>query len=235
METREIEKEPAVIAPNGKAETVAEKTPREIHPNTRRVMLIAAVLVVLAALIWGIKYFAYARSHQSTDDARIDASTVSVTSKISERVDSILVDPAQPVPKGQLLIPLDDRDERSRLDQAQAAVNAQRAQAAAAQSNVALTQQTVAAQATEGLGGITAAQSGISGAQANTDVARAGVTTAQAAVRSSSATAVMCQKKNVIAPTSIPKMPTKSKCAQRLCASASRTAPISAKTPSTKA
>lgn len=187
METVETKPTTGTIPANGNGKGTGavqeppkvEKTP---NPNTRRVMMILGALAVLALLVWGVKFFLYARAHQSTDDARIDASTVSVTSKISERVNAILVDTDQQVHKGQVLIQLDDRDERSRLDQAQAAVNAQRAQAAAAQSNVALTQQTVAAQATESLGGITAAQSGISGAQANVDVARAGVTTAQAGV-----------------------------------------------------
>ncbi|MBC5815774.1 MAG: HlyD family secretion protein [Candidatus Eremiobacteraeota bacterium] len=163
-------------------EAVVDKPKREANPNVRRAMIAVGAIAVILLLIWGVKYFLYARSHQTTDDARIDASAVSVTSKIAERVNQIFVDTDQPVHKGQVLIQLDSRDERSRLAQAQAAVNAQRAQAAAAQSNVTLTQQTVAAQATESLGGITSAQSGISGAQANVDVARAGITTAQAGV-----------------------------------------------------
>jgi len=163
-------------------EAVVDKPKREANPNVRRAMIAAGLIGVILLLIWGVKYFLYASSHQTTDDARIDASAVSVTSKISERVNQIFVDTDQAVHKGQVLMQLDGRDERSRLAQAQAAVNAQRAQAAAAQSNVTLTQQTVAAQATESLGGITSAQSGISGAQANVDVARAGVTTAQAGV-----------------------------------------------------
>jgi membrane fusion protein (multidrug efflux system) len=105
-----------------------------------------------------------------------------VTSKISERVAGIYVDTNQEVHKGQLLVALDDRDERSRLQQAQAAVTAQRAQAAAAQSNVALTQQTVAAQAIQGLGGIAQAQSGAANASATAGAAQAAVVAAQAGV-----------------------------------------------------
>jgi len=188
MESAETTKPATTIPANGNGsaapaqEAVVEKSQREANPGVRRAMIAVGAIAVILLLVWGVKYFLYASAHQTTDDARVDASTVSVTSKIGERVERIVVDTDQQVHKGQLLIQLEDRDERSRLAQAQAAVNAQRAQAAAAQSNVTLTQQTVAAQATESLGGITSAQSGISGAQANVDVARAGVTTAQAGV-----------------------------------------------------
>ena len=192
MNTRSQTPEQATVPVNGNgastgvtsaAEAVqTEKTPREVNPNMRRFMLGAGVLVALLIVIWAVRYFAYARTHQTTDDARIDAATVLVTSKIAERVDRIVVDTAQPVRKGQLLVQLDDRDERFRLDQAQAAVDAQRAQAAAAQANVSLTQQTVSAQAQESQGGVAQAQSGISNAQANVGAAQAGVQAAREAV-----------------------------------------------------
>lgn len=187
METASQEQTPATAANgNGSGAAAApapvEKTPREVNPNRRRIMLVVGAVALIAILIWGLKWFAYARTHQSTDDARVDAQTVSVTSKISERVAAVLVETNQEVRKGQLLIQLDDNDERSRMQQAQAAVTAQRAQAAAAQSNVALTQQTVAAQALEGLGGIAQAQSGAANASANASAAQAGVAAAQAAV-----------------------------------------------------
>lgn len=184
METAQEEQKQtaAPVNGNGASHAAAEKPPREANPNMRRFMLAAGAVLVIALLIWGIRWFSYARVHQSTDDARVDAQTVSVTSKISERVAGIYVDTNQEVHKGQLLIQLDDRDERSRLQQAQAAVTAQRAQAAAAQSNVALTQQTVAAQALQGLGGIAQAQSGAANASATAGAAGAAVVAAQAGV-----------------------------------------------------
>ncbi|GAC1654785.1 MAG: HlyD family secretion protein [Vulcanimicrobiaceae bacterium] len=188
------EKQSVTITPNGngagrtgaatvgEAKPVVEKTSRAMNPGTRRLLMIGGALVVLALLVWTVKYFVYASAHQTTDDARVDAATISVSSKISERVSQILVETDQRVHRGQLLVQLDDRDERARLSQAQAAVTAQRAQAAAAQSNVALTQQTVSAQGAESLGGVASAQSGISNAQAQVDVAQAGVATAREAV-----------------------------------------------------
>ena len=192
MESASGEQEQTRATADGSSRTAPQppqKPPREINPALRRIGMLAGAIVVIALLIWGVKYFLYARTHASTDDAKVDASSISVTSKIAERVDRIAVDTDQRVRKGQLLIQLDDRDERSRFEQAQAAVTAQRAQAAAAQANVALTQQTVAAQSLQGLGGITQAQSGITSAQSSAssaqgavEEARAGVVQADAAV-----------------------------------------------------
>ena len=160
METS-TEAPPQRPAPEGARRPAACGTPR-FRPAKRRrppiaVIVIGAILVI-AALIWGVRYLAYASTHQTTDDARVDADTVTVTSKIQERVAQILVDTNQPVHKGQIIVRLDDTDERAAVQQAQAALTAQRANARAAQENVDLTRATVAAQATQGAGGITAAQ-----------------------------------------------------------------------------
>jgi membrane fusion protein (multidrug efflux system) len=101
-------------------------------------VIIIGAIVLIVAIIWGVQYLAYATSHETTDDARVDADTVTITSKISERVAQVLVDTNDRVHKGEILIRLDDRDERTKLDQALAVVRAQRAQAAASQQNVSL-------------------------------------------------------------------------------------------------
>lgn len=154
------------------------------------VVLVIGAVVLIAALIWGVRFLQYATTHESTDDARIDADTVTVTSKISERVDRILVDTNDPVHKGQVLILLDNRDERTKYAQAEAAVAAQRAQARAAQQNVVLTSEQQRAQDTQGQGGVAAAQAQVHNAQATyqsqqqqADADRAAVAGAQAQLR----------------------------------------------------
>ncbi|MBV8726403.1 MAG: HlyD family secretion protein [Candidatus Eremiobacteraeota bacterium] len=187
MDSRSVEEQRRAAPDDGSAQATPEasappatpeKASRSSNPTLRRVGLIVAAIVVIFLLIWGIRYFLYARTHASTDDAKVDASSVLVTSKISERVNRILVDTDQQVRKGQLLIQLDDQDERSKYEQAKASVTAQRAQAAAAQASVALTQETVAAQSLQGIGGITQAQSG----QGEIGAASAAIGEAQAAV-----------------------------------------------------
>lgn len=162
---------------------------------------IVIAIAVIVGLFYGIKYLLYATSHESTDDARVDADTVAVTSKISERVAAVLTDTNQPVKKGQVLIRLDDTDERTRLAVAIANRDAQRAQASAAQSNVALTSATQSAQNEQNSGAIASAQAAIldasasaASAQRQVDVARAAVAQAQAQLRVSRANVPSAQE-----------------------------------------
>jgi membrane fusion protein (multidrug efflux system) len=172
--------------PSAPPPPVEDVTVKERRRPPVLVLAIAAI-VVIAALIFGIRYLAYSTSHQTTDDARVDADTVALTSKIQERVNQILVDTNQPVHKGDVLIRLDDTDERASLQQARAGLDAQRAQARAAEANVALTRAQVAAQATQGAGGVTSAQASIQSAQAQTQAAQRQADASQAAIGQASA------------------------------------------------
>ncbi|BDE06106.1 hemolysin secretion protein D [Vulcanimicrobium alpinum] len=169
-------------APAGGA--AVEATSRRRPPIA---VIVVGAIVLVAALIWGVRYLAYATTHESTDDARVDADTVTVTSKIAERVNRILVDTNQPVRKGQVIARMDDTDERNAVQQAQAALDAQRSQARAAQENVSLTRAQVAAQSQQGSGGITSARSSIVNAQANAASAQQQADAARAAIAQSQA------------------------------------------------
>ncbi|MGB8204606.1 MAG: biotin/lipoyl-binding protein, partial [Candidatus Baltobacteraceae bacterium] len=115
---------------------------RGLSPALRSLLVAAGVIVLLVVLVAGARFLAYATTHETTDDAMIDADEVQLTSKIAERVDRILVDTNQRVHKGQLLIQLQDTDEQTRVAQARAVADAQRAQARAAEETVALTRDT---------------------------------------------------------------------------------------------
>lgn len=150
-------------------------------------LLIVLAVVVIIGLIFGIKYLIYAMGHEGTDDARVDADTVAITSKISERVDQILVDTNQPVSKGQVLVRLDAVDEKTRLAAALANRQAQLAQAHAAQTNVALTTATQSAQNQQNSGAIASAQASILNASATAASAQQQVASAKAAVNQAQA------------------------------------------------
>lgn len=175
---------------HGKAEpATSPEAPAKTKSRRRppRALLIGGSIVAIFALILGIRHLLYASSHQTTDDAKVDADTVTVTSKINEKIDRILVDTNEPVHKGQVIIRLDDRDERAALAQAQAALEAQRAQAVAAQRNVDLTRAQQQAQTTQGTGGIASAQASIANARAQAASARQQAEAAQAAIATSQA------------------------------------------------
>ncbi len=176
METREREAEttqsPASVRPSdGQPDVQIEENGR--RRNLRPVMMVLGVIIAIAVIFWAVRYFAYARAHQTTDDARVDANTVAVTSKINERVDQILVDTDQPVKKGQLLVVLDSASERAAYDQAKA--------------NLQLALENQSAGITQGAGGIAQAQGQVQNAAAEVPVAQAGVAQAQAQVRQAQA------------------------------------------------
>jgi membrane fusion protein (multidrug efflux system) len=158
--------------------TEGRKRPAWLRPA----LIGGGAIVVLLALIFGVRWLVYALAHQTTDDAQVGADTVVVTSKIAERVAGIFTDTNQPVHKGQLLIQLDDRDERTKVEQAQAALNAQNAQVRAAQENVALTQAQQGAQNTQNSGGIAAAQAQIANSEGQYANALQQLSVARAAV-----------------------------------------------------
>jgi membrane fusion protein (multidrug efflux system) len=176
---------PPIVSERG--EEIKPASPRRKPPV---IAIVAGAIVLIAVLIWGVRFLGYATTHETTDDARVDADTVTVTSKISERVNQILTDTNEAVHRGQVLIRLDDRDERTKYAQALAAVAAQQAQANAAQQTVALTAEQQNAQKTQGAGGVHAAQAQIANAQASyrsqqqtADAAHAAVLGAQAQLR----------------------------------------------------
>jgi membrane fusion protein (multidrug efflux system) len=182
METRQAP--PATAAPDGRQGPPPPEAPDAPEKPSRpflRIGLIAGGAIALVfALIFGIRFLSYASTHQTTDDAQIDADQVAITSKISERVDKIVVDTNQEVSKGQLLVELDSRDETQRLAQARAQYDALAAQARAAVANVALTRDTQNAQNQQSSGSIGQAQATIDSSSEQARSAQKQVAAAQA-------------------------------------------------------
>ncbi len=141
--------------------------------NLRPFFIAAGVAIAILIVVFGLRWYSYARVHQSTDDARIDANTVSITSKISERVDKIVLDTDQRTRKGQLLVVLDSASERAALDQARA--------------NLELAMQNRVAGVEQGSGAVNQAQAEVQGAAAQVPLAEAGVSAAQAQVQAAQA------------------------------------------------
>ncbi len=166
---------PAVGAANGPSapQAAVEKERSGPSPAVRRLILIAVIIVAIVAIIAGIRFLAYALTHQTTDDAKIDADQVQITSKISERVDRVVVDTNQYVHRGQLLVLLDDQDETTRYRNAVAALAADQGQARAAQATVGLTHDQQVAQNQQNSGAIAQARAGIDSAGALSQAAQA--------------------------------------------------------------
>lgn len=96
-------------------------TPEEANPARRkRLLTILALIFIVAGVAWGIHWFIYSRSHESTDDAYVAGNLIRVTPRVDGTVVAVLADDTGHVKQGQILVKLDDTDARLALDKAEA-------------------------------------------------------------------------------------------------------------------
>ncbi len=161
METREKEqqhKQDGAATP-----LVTEEPVRQFRKRWAFIGL--GIVVLIVAIVFGVPWLRYMLAHEGTDDAHVDTDIVEITSKIPERIGSILVTTNQHVRRGQLLVVLDDRDELARLQQAKA------------QYDLALGNQRTTEQ--QGRGGVVQARGQAAQAAAQVDVALSQIPGAQ--------------------------------------------------------
>lgn len=87
------------------------------------VILLCAVLLALGCF-YGLRYLVNSHSHESTDDAFIEADIVSLAPKVAGQVINVRVTDNQFVHLGDLLVEIDPRDYQTRVNQRQAALQA---------------------------------------------------------------------------------------------------------------
>jgi biotin carboxyl carrier protein len=109
------------FAPDGdqKSQEKGEKP----QPKKRRLSIkwvLIAVVLLLAAGYFGFRYWQYASTHESADDAYTTNHIHQISSRINGTVQRVLVDDNVRVKAGQVLIELDPRDYEVSLRQAQA-------------------------------------------------------------------------------------------------------------------
>ncbi len=159
--------------------------PRPLYK--RPAFLIGAIIVLLLVAIFGIDYWLYARSHETTDDAFIDGHIIQVSPKASGYVAKLYVTDNQQVKAGDLLAELDARDYEAKVAQAKAALDAGLAQQRQAQSQVTLTRANTSSNVQQAAAGVRLARSGVQGAQANAAAEHTRISQAAAAVSSARA------------------------------------------------
>lgn len=176
----------------------------------RPAFLIGAALILLLAILFGVRYWVYARSHETTDDAFIDGHIIQVSPKVSGNIVKVYVSDNQIVNAGDLLAEIDDRDLQAKVDQAKAALNAGMAQQKQAQTQVTLTRVTARANVRQAAAGLQQARSGVSGARAGaasersrTTQSSAGINTAEANMQQARAQLAAAQAEAVRANTDV--------------------------------
>lgn len=91
-------------------------------PSTRRSIGIAAgVMIALLAGGLGYRWWHYASTHETTDDAYITGDIHPISSQVAGTIEFIPVNDNQEVQQGQLLVELDPKDYQAAVQQAQAA------------------------------------------------------------------------------------------------------------------
>lgn len=106
---------------NGKGTDPGKQENKKPPLLRRPIFWIVLAIAIIVAVAVGIPLWLYERSHESTDDAFIDAHVVSVSPQVAAHVVKLLVDDNQQVAQGQLLVVLDPRDFQDSLDEARAA------------------------------------------------------------------------------------------------------------------
>jgi membrane fusion protein (multidrug efflux system) len=86
----------------------------------RPLMIGAVVLILLAAAVFGARWFLVGRYLETTDDAYLQADSITVSPKIAGYVADVAVGDNQQVTAGQVLVRIDDRDYKAELAQSEA-------------------------------------------------------------------------------------------------------------------
>ncbi len=182
---RVLERPPASPNGNGVVEDSAGSggPARRWYCHPARLALLA--VAILALVIGGDRYYVYAVSHESTDDAFIDGHVVAISAKVASYVSRVHIDDNWHVNKGDLLVELDPRDFEARLAQARANVAAPTARHQAAVINVQVVDTTSSGSLDQAEAGVQAAQRQVDASRSRQEQARAQVVAAEAeAVRS---------------------------------------------------
>jgi len=178
-----LEKEKQSEKMSGAGSPVTE-TPK----NNRKPMLFGILgILLVVAVVMGIRFMTWSSSHASTDDASITADVVNIAPQVSGTVLKVAVSENDHVKKGDVLVQLDPSTYQTALAQAQANLDLALAQAKGASASVQLTEQTSKAQVTQAEGIVHQSNGGIYGSYA--DLAKAKAAVSQAKAQASSAVA----------------------------------------------
>lgn len=160
-----------------------DKLPLEPIPKKKSPLFLVIGAIALGALAMGSwKYWEFASTHVSTENAQIQGHLSPIAAKISANIQQVLVKEGDYVQEGQVLVVMTDQDLPWKLQQAEAGVAIANAQLKAAQDTVQLTSQTLKAQLQQAGSRIDANQATVLAAQAKIAQNQAAVNTNQARV-----------------------------------------------------
>lgn len=111
------------MADASSSDMAATDTPAVIDPGRRaRLLRVLGMVVLVAALVWGVWYWLTQAGRVETDNAYVGADTAQVTALISGPVAEVRVGGTQMVRKGDVLVVLDPADAKVDVATAEAAL-----------------------------------------------------------------------------------------------------------------
>jgi len=133
---------PALSSSDGARDGAAAEGKRSFWQ--RAPVIVVGTAVLFGLLFFGLRYLAETLTHESTDDAFLDADVISIAPKVPGQVKKVHVNSNQAVKAGDLLLEIDPRDLAVELDQKRAALESARANVALFKATVALSRTQVA-------------------------------------------------------------------------------------------
>ncbi|MBV8485725.1 MAG: HlyD family secretion protein [Verrucomicrobia bacterium] len=103
----------------------------------KRTLIIVGAIILLIVIFFGVRYWMYASSHETTDDAYTAGHTHQISPRVTGTVEEVLVDDNWYVKAGQPLVRLDPSDYQVALQRAQAQLEQSQGQALQARATVA--------------------------------------------------------------------------------------------------
>jgi membrane fusion protein (multidrug efflux system) len=161
------------LPPTGRA-----GAPAPVAKKRRRAPLVLVGLVVAAVSVAILIYLSRLGT-EKTDDAQVEAHVSNVAARIVGQVKRVLVVDNQEVKVGDVLVELDDRDQRLKVAAAQADLTAAEAQLTMAHTQLALTERTAKANLRVAQGAIAQAAAVTGSTAAQIDQAKADVAAAE--------------------------------------------------------
>lgn len=136
----------SAVAPAGAA---PQSVPSSRASRRRSILIGMGVVALVVACAFGVRWWTYGRFIESTDDAYIQADSVTVAPKVSGYVAEVYVRDNQQVVPGQQLVRLDNRQYQAALDEALATVVSREADVARADADLQQQQAKIAQAAAE--------------------------------------------------------------------------------------
>ena len=169
------------------------KTKRPLPPVRRKPrrskanFLAWGVLLLIVVAAGGYFFWTYLSSYESTDDAQIDGHVDAISARITGHVSDVLVEDAQVVKAGDILLKIDPRDYQVAVARAEANLADAEASSRSSRTNIPIvstntqsTLDTARASRVNADAGLTAARRQLDAAEAALETAQAQVTEAQA-------------------------------------------------------